>query len=175
MVQNKRKKGQVGTPPSALFTEILNVIQEKYRLSNKDLAATVQEILATRAEQESFPIAIITKKLTVLESVLKYLREEKHYSLHKIAELLGRNEKNLWHAYQSAKRKMPAHLKADPSSTIVPLEIFSNERFSPLEAVVAYLKEEKNLSFHEIALLLSRDDRTIWTTYMRAKKKHAKH
>jgi hypothetical protein len=28
------------------------------------------------------------------------------------------------------------------------------------------------MSFHEIAVLLNRDDRTIWTCYNRAKKKH---
>jgi DNA-binding CsgD family transcriptional regulator len=34
-----------------------------------------------------------------------------------------------------------------------------------------YLKEERHLSFHEIALILNRDDRTVWTCWHRAKKK----
>jgi hypothetical protein len=34
-----------------------------------------------------------------------------------------------------------------------------------------YLKEEKKLSFHKIAIILNRDDRTIWTCWHRASKK----
>ena len=34
-----------------------------------------------------------------------------------------------------------------------------------------YLKDKLNLTYHEIAVLLNRDDRTIWTCYNIAKKK----
>ena len=64
-------------------------------------------------------------------------------------------------------------ISIDPSSPTVPLRIFIEQELSPLETLVVYLKEESKLSFHAIALLLLRDDRTIWTSYMRAKKKHA--
>jgi len=39
--------------------------------------------------------------------------------------------------------------------------------------MVEYLKEHEALSFHQIAALTNRDDRTIWTVYSRAKKKRA--
>jgi hypothetical protein len=52
----------------------------------------------------------------------------------------------------------------------VPAKIFATE-LSPLEAVVRFLKDEHSLSFHEIGVLLNRDDRTIWTTYSNAAKK----
>lgn len=62
---------------------------------------------------------------------------------------------------------------------IVPVSIFSNSELSCLEAIVKYLKEQFNITFHEIAILLNRDDRTIWTTYSvacrkRKDKLHAK-
>jgi len=53
----------------------------------------------------------------------------------------------------------------------IPTLIFKDRSISVLEAMVEYLKDEKQLSYHEIAILLNRDDRTIWTCYSRAKKK----
>jgi len=53
----------------------------------------------------------------------------------------------------------------------IPSTIFRNRELAPLESISAYLKNEIGMSFHEIAVLLNRDDRTIWTCYNRAKKK----
>lgn len=53
----------------------------------------------------------------------------------------------------------------------IPIDIFKDRAFAPLERMTAHLKESANLSFHEIAVLLNRDDRTIWTSYSRAQKK----
>jgi len=44
---------------------------------------------------------------------------------------------------------------------------------SVLEVMVEYLKEKEGLSYHEIASLTNRDDRTIWTVYHRAKIKRS--
>ena len=54
----------------------------------------------------------------------------------------------------------------------IPSYIFKDRSLSVLEAIVKYLKEERMLSYHEIAVLLKRNDRTIWTVYSRVKKKH---
>lgn len=56
-----------------------------------------------------------------------------------------------------------------PQETI-PVSIFSHS-LSPSEALCKYLKENCGLSFHDIALLLNRDDRSVWTSYARASKK----
>lgn len=53
----------------------------------------------------------------------------------------------------------------------IPLRVLTDRALSVLEVMVEYLKEEEELSFHEIAKLTNRDDRTIWTVYSRAKKK----
>lgn len=58
------------------------------------------------------------------------------------------------------------------SSTLnVPTSVFRDRSLSVLEVVVEYLKEHHNLTYHQIAKLLNRDDRTIWTVYNRAKRK----
>ena len=56
----------------------------------------------------------------------------------------------------------------------IPLLVLRDRRISVLEAIVEYLKDEKELTYHEIAVMLNRDDRTIWTCYHRAKTKRRK-
>lgn len=53
----------------------------------------------------------------------------------------------------------------------IPSSIFKDRTLSVLEAIVEYLKEKQNFTYHQIALLLNRDERNIWTVYSRAKKK----
>jgi len=53
----------------------------------------------------------------------------------------------------------------------IPIHIFQDRTLSVLETIVEYLKEKLKLNYHEIAVLLNRDDRTIWTCYHRAKEK----
>ncbi|MBW2964776.1 sigma-70 region 4 domain-containing protein [Candidatus Woesearchaeota archaeon] len=55
----------------------------------------------------------------------------------------------------------------------IPSSVFQDRNLAPLEAITLYLKDEKGMSYHEIAILLNRNDRTIWTCYHRAKKKTA--
>ena len=56
----------------------------------------------------------------------------------------------------------------------IPSSVFRDRSASVLEVLVEYLKEKRDMSLHEIALLLNRDDRTIWTVYNRIKKKRSK-
>jgi len=53
----------------------------------------------------------------------------------------------------------------------IPIEILQNRKLGALQSVTVYLKDEKKLGFNEIAKMLKRDNRTIWTTYHQAKKK----
>ena len=56
----------------------------------------------------------------------------------------------------------------------IPTSIFQDRELSVLEAITEYLKEKKGMRYSEIAKLLNRDDRTIWTSYNRAKAKRKK-
>jgi hypothetical protein len=56
----------------------------------------------------------------------------------------------------------------------IPSFVFRDRSVAVLECLVEYLKDERKLSFHEIAVLLNRNDRTVWTVYTRAKKKRAR-
>ena len=61
-------------------------------------------------------------------------------------------------------------LKKLQTEIVLPISIF-NEKLGMLEAASLYLKDEQNLSFKEIARLLKRNYKTIWTSYNKAKKK----
>ena len=147
--------------------ELLLPIKKKYKIN-------LNELLAIIKEQVFFPVAVLNKKLTILESVVKYLKEEKEFSLRKISEVIGRDERNIWHIYNRTKKKYPERFVIKEIGFWIPVNIFSNTKLSALEAIVSYLKEEFSLTYHEIALLLKRDDRTIWTVYRRAGKKNVK-
>jgi len=56
----------------------------------------------------------------------------------------------------------------------IPISVLSDRSLATLEAVVVYMKDTLNLTYHQIAELLNRDDRTIWTCYNRAAKKRGK-
>jgi len=64
-------------------------------------------------------------------------------------------------------------LKKEKEGVVLPVSIF-NERLGMLEAASLYLKDELKLSFNEIARLLKRNYKTIWTSYNMAKKKNEK-
>lgn len=56
----------------------------------------------------------------------------------------------------------------------IPTFLFKDRSVAVLEALVEYLKDHKGLTYHEIALMLNRNERTIWTVYHRAKIKRKK-
>ena len=69
------------------------------------------------------------------------------------------------------KRVETASSSTLPRSISFPSSVFKDRSLSVLEALSEYLKDKKRLTYHEIAQLLNRDDRTIWTCYKRAKRK----
>ncbi|MFT4304247.1 MAG: hypothetical protein ACMXYG_06795 [Candidatus Woesearchaeota archaeon] len=53
----------------------------------------------------------------------------------------------------------------------IPISALNDRRLGMLEASVIYLKERKRMNYREIGILLNRDERTIWTSYNKGKKK----
>ncbi|PLW80935.1 hypothetical protein C0585_00025 [Candidatus Woesearchaeota archaeon] len=62
-------------------------------------------------------------------------------------------------------------LEATEQNINVPISIYNSKDISALEATVRYLKENLNLRYKDIAVILNRDERTIWTTYSKSNKK----
>ncbi|MBS3171817.1 hypothetical protein J4449_04360 [Candidatus Woesearchaeota archaeon] len=114
------------------------------------------------------------RPLTILESVILYLKDKRGLNYHEISELLKRDEANTRHTYKFAKlKKISGYTKKIFFSEIlVPASIFANREISAFESLVVYLHEEIKLSLHEIAVLLNRSSSTIRVVNSRARKKY---
>jgi hypothetical protein len=112
------------------------------------------------------PVTIFSKDLSPLETVVKYLRENKRKPLSKIAKLLKRASSNIYNAYRKSQSKHPSALAMGPTDYYIPLSKL-RRKGTVLENVVFYLKQD--LNFRQIGKLLQRNERTIWTVYNRKK------
>ena len=115
------------------------------------------------------PISIFKQELAPLEALVKYLKEYKLLSLKEISIRLDRSIKTIWTTYNNCRDSV---LLLESSDYTIPLSIFSHAKLSVLECVVSELRNSHNLTYHEIAVMLNRDDRTIWTVAKRAEKKN---
>lgn len=121
--------------------------------------------------RDLIPANIFNKRLSPLETVAKFLKENLALSFKDAAVLLNRNQKTVWQAYKNGSKKFTAKFQEDYSKYNVPISSLKDRRYSILESVVSYLKENYALNYHQIAVMLNRDQRTIWTVYNRLKNK----
>jgi len=104
------------------------------------------------------------KLMKALSLITDELKEE--YSLNKkqVTELIIDKLKE---KYKLTEKELNELARTE---TKIPGTIFS-KNLGALESLVKYMKENLNLSYHQIAVYLNRDDRTIWTAYNKASKK----
>jgi len=114
------------------------------------------------------PAPLFRNKLSPLQILVKYLRENLSKTNKQIALLLNRDPRTTWVTYNSVKKKKT--LPAYEEGVQIPLSIFRNRKLSILEALVHFLRN-LDMKYSEIARLLNKDQRTIWTVYSRAKNK----
>ena len=139
---------------------------DKVKTKYPDLAAVIQR------DELFLPDFIFSKKLSSLEAISKYLIENCKLSIKEASILLGRTNKNIWYAYNSSKKKSVS-FAGKRARFVIPTAVLKNLDLSVLENIVVYLKEELDLAYHEIADVLKRDDRTVWSVYNKANKKKA--
>jgi parallel beta-helix repeat protein len=114
------------------------------------------------------PATIFTKELGTLESITKYMKENLGMSYHKIAELLNRDERTIWTAYNKARIKQKELIEIKETEIFLPISIFVDREYTPLESIIIFLKKYK-FKYSEIAKLLNRNQRNIWAIYNRIK------
>ncbi|MBI4145101.1 hypothetical protein HY493_02740 [Candidatus Woesearchaeota archaeon] len=145
-------------------------LAKEHALSHAEVNVLLAE--AKQHQQTLLPVNIFqTDALSSLEAIVKYLKENKGLTFHGIAALLKRDDRTIWTTYAKARSKMVAPFHLPPSKYVVPAVIFAERNLSVLETLAHHLKTTLNLSLHDIAILLNRDDRTIWTVCHRAAKK----
>ena len=102
------------------------------------------------------PISIIQtseklqREINAIDVFIESVSEKHAVSIQDVIGMLGNKEK---------------------SAALIPSFIFRDKLIGILEAVAKYLKENLDMTYHEIAVLLNRDDRVIWVSYNKAIKK----
>jgi len=85
--------------------------------------------------------------------------------------LLNRDNRVIWRTYSNAGKKLKKRLAVDKKTIWIPISIFTDKKLGLLESLTKYLREDIEMTNYQIASALNRDNRTIWTSYSRAKKK----
>lgn len=132
----------------------------------KQLVLTLEQE-ETTTEDILVPATIFSFSQSPLQSLVTYLKDTYNFSFKEIATKLQRAYATIYAAYKTPLHAIP------PTRHVILLATFAT-RMSVLETCVVNLKEEQHLKLSEIARLLKKDPRTIWSTYDRAKKKHDK-
>lgn len=146
---------------------IINHLTEKYNLDPEDIVS----VLSDEIKYASIPVSIFSEELSPLETVVKFIKENYGQSIGEIALLLKRDYSTIFLTYRHAARKKREFFKLENTPYLIPLSILNERPLSVLELISEFLKDNYHLNYHEIAVLLKRDERTIWTVYQRAKKK----
>ncbi|MFC1733167.1 hypothetical protein ACFL6I_22950 [candidate division KSB1 bacterium] len=163
-------------PDETIDSDIIRSLRSfaiENRLSSEQIKQVFSKEIASKIEipKDSIPIEIFNRKLSALESIVKYLNENLDYGFTRIAVLTNRSSKTIWATCKNAQKKMPEKFSLPKISIYFPISILENRKFGVQEVIVKYLKEELSLSYHKIAILLNRNDRTVWTVYSRVREK----
>lgn len=146
--------------------ELLELLSQVVELLSKD----EKEIIFNKiAKEDSVPVTIFNSKVSGLGAIVLYLKNVEKKNTKEIAKLLNRKVPTIYSTYNKVKdKKINLSLK---SKVYVPLKVFSNRKYSILESLVSYLKDERNFSLIEISKLIGKSQSTVKTVYWRYKKK----
>lgn len=147
-----------------------NAILRDYLEKTVKLSPETIQRLLEQSREILLPLSIFSNDLSTLEVIVHYLHDSQQLSFVDIAALLHRDERTIWHAHHRALKKR-IQIKIEVSTVTIPISIFANRTYAPLEALVGFLKESGKLSFAQIAIQLHLSSKTVWTEYHRYQKK----
>ncbi len=132
-------------------------------------ARDLAKYLAEPPAEQILPLTIFrNRRLSPLETTVKYLKETGMKN-REISTHLSRSDQTVWYTYRNANRKHPSLLTVEEGPGI-PLQELQREDLSFLETLVVWLQKQ-GLRYRDIANILGRNERTIWTLAMRARRK----
>jgi hypothetical protein len=138
-------------------------IREKHSVSP-------QQLLVLSSGKLSVPIGLFSdRRLGILETLVKYMKEELGMPYCEIARSLDRDQRTVWATYDKAAKKAPGKLPSERGA-MIPIEIFKDRTQGVLETLCKYAHEDIGMNHSQIARAIGRDPRTIWTVNNR---KHA--
>ena len=151
---------------------LMNELSRKFNTDQKELVS----ILKKRGRYASVPLKLFNNILSPLENVVMYLHIKLGFNQTDVAKMLNRDHTTIWTTLEKAltkitKSKYLQLISKIKEEYLIPIQIFENRKLSILEHVSIYIKDKYSLSYHEIAILMGKNDRTIWTVVNRARKK----
>lgn len=133
------------------------------------------EHIKNQRRELKIPLSIFSNPdLGILESVVKFLKENQSMSFKEIANALNRDQRTIWTSYHIASRKLKAKFSRIEGQMAVPAYMFSERALGPLEALVIYLRDHEKLRFTRISSLIRRNYRSVWLSYNHGIKKRRK-
>ena len=144
-----------------LFKEL----KERHNLHEDEIIKHIKK------DEVMIPLSIFNNdNLSILEAIVKYMREELNLKFTEIAKLLNRSNKTIWATYNNSKKKMKEKLVLEDGK-FVPVSIFRARLLSVLESLVEFLNDKYEMRLKEIAKSINRDNRTVWCVHNRAVRK----
>ena len=167
--KKKNKKSSELDYESLLSLDLL--LKSKYKTSIKDLLKEAERKESDEIKIE-VPISIFRDRLSPAEALCKYMKENLEMRYSEISKMINRNERSVWTNYNNAIKKSAEKIiyKTSEKQLLINIEIISNRKLSILESLVKYLKE-KGYRNVDIAEMLGKDQRNVYTLYNRAMKK----
>ena len=154
-------------PSNGRIRELFKDFLSAHNLKEEDVLNAIKE----KRQSEDVPLCVLkSKRLGILESVVKYYREI-GFSYDKIATMLNRNRGSIVCSYNAAVKKYSKRFAVEDCPVLIPYSIFKDRKYGVLEALSMYMKDMLKMNYSEIARALDRNPRTIWTAYNRARKK----
>ncbi|MBT3538496.1 hypothetical protein HN698_00160 [Candidatus Woesearchaeota archaeon] len=147
MATRIRLKKRVDSSAKSKADKPLSVDHEPVSKKNLDKVELPMQPPSAHTQQAAvYP----SDSLSLLKSLMNLMKEQQDLTLQDTIDL-----------YKGAQTE---------SKQAIPLSIFSSA-LSPLESLCRYLKDYSGLTYRQIAHLINRDERGIWTTYQRSLKK----
>ncbi len=164
----RKKKKKKYLEKDNLLETLDSELKEKYGLGIKEILIKIkrEKQITYKSEKIMIPIDVFRQEISAAESLCKYLKENIGLKLNEIAELLNRDQRTIWNNYNNAVKKKKEKIIIREKENI-PIEIFSDRRFSILESLVYHLKQ-KGIRNIELSRLINKDPRNIYTLYSRA-------
>lgn len=148
---------------------LINYIAQEKGIGSDEIIRLITKEKKPKAVE--IPVCIFSNRLSALETIVKYLKENLNLKYSEIAKLLNRNDRTIWATYSNSRKKYIKKFAVKDNKYFIPALIISNRSLSVLESIVSYMKDNLNLRYSQIALMLCRDQRTVWTVYNRRRNK----
>ena len=84
----------------------LDMLRESLQQKRIVMEVEVKDIMEKETSETTIPLSIFSKDLGILETVVKFLKDEGKLSFSEIAAYIKRDYKTIWTSYAQAKRKI---------------------------------------------------------------------